>query len=170
MTSFEAWRGILASASTRRSVLARLGLVAVAFGVRILPADAGDSVYGKIIEVRSADVVVLDYGAGQYVIHIVGIDAPKDEPLAGEAKKFMTDLVLGKNVRMRIESRAENGDLIALLSTDDPAVGVRDVGIELVKSGLAQRQRAYDYKYGELSAAENEAKKSKRGLWLTQPQ
>ena len=167
MFSFQEWHGFLSLTATRR---AALGLMLIALDVGVLPARAGDSVYGKIVEVRSADVVVLDYGTGQYVIHIVGIDAPREGALAGEAKKFMTDLVLGKNVRMRIEGRAENGDMIALLSTDDPAVGVRDVGVELVKSGLAQRQRAFDYKYGELSAAENEAKKFKRGLWISIPQ
>ena len=84
--------------------------------------------------------------------------------LAVRATNFLSDLVLNKNVRLRLVGRAENGELIAQLSTDDPVIGIKDVGIELVKSGFAQRQQEYDYKYGELSAAENEAKSARRGM------
>ena len=46
----------------------------------------------------------------------------------------------------------------ARLLTADSVVGLnRDVGLELVRAGLARRRQDYDYKYGELSAAENEA-------------
>ncbi len=53
----------------------------------VFPAFAGDSLYGKVPEVRSADVVVLDYGKGQYVIRIIGIDVPKEGPIANEARQ-----------------------------------------------------------------------------------
>jgi len=135
------------------------------FGVAILPASAGDSIYGKVTEVKSAEVVVFDYGEGQYNIRVVGVDTPKTRRLAGEAKQFVANLVLGKNARMRFEYRAKNGEMVSRLFTDDPAIGIKDVGVELVKAGLARRQANYDYKYGELSAAENEARRAKRGLW-----
>ena len=146
-----------------------LGLVLL--GVGVLPAFAGDSLYGKVTLVKSAQVVVFDYGKGRYDIRIIGIDAPQEGPLATEAKQFLAKLVLGKKVRMRFEYRTKNGEMLSRLFTDDPQSGIKDVGIELVKAGLARRQSKYDYKYGELSAAENEAQKAKRGLWATtQPQ
>lgn len=115
--------------------------------------------------------MVLDYAAGRYVIRIVGIDAPQaGQPLAKEAKQFVAGLVLGKKVRMRFERRAKNGEMVSRLFTDDPVIGIKEVGVELVKAGLARRQKDYDYKYGELSAAENEARAAGRGLWAqTQP-
>jgi len=135
-------------------------------------ASAGDSVYGKVTEVRSADVVVLNYGTGEYVIRIIGIDVPKEGPVASQAKEFVAKMVLGKNARMRLGSRLENGEMVAQLFTDDPQLGIKDVGLELVRSGLAEQQKGADfqfgYKYGELSIAERQAKEAKRGMWATQ--
>jgi endonuclease YncB( thermonuclease family) len=137
------------------------------FGVGLFPALAGDSLYGKVTAVKSADVVVLDYGAGRYDIRIVGIEVPREGPAAEEARKFVTGLVLGKNGRMRFEGRNKEGEMVSRLLTDDPVIGIKDVGLELVKAGLARRQPNYDYKYHELSAAENEARRAQRGLWAS---
>jgi len=131
----------------------------------LLPAFAGDSFYGKVIEVRSADVVILDYGKGQYIVRIIGVDVPKEGPVARQAREFVAKLVLGKNARMRLEGRNKNGEMASRLFTDDPETGIKEVGVELVKAGLARRQTNYDYKYGELSKAEEEARKAGRGLW-----
>ena len=139
-------------------------------GAVLFPAFAGDSLYGKVTEVKSADLVVLDYGAGQYGIRIVGLDAPTAEPFASQARDFVAKLVLGKNARMRLEQRADNGEMVSRLFTDDPFLGVQEVGVELVKAGLARSQVGYEDKYGELLAAENEARLAGRGLWSsTQP-
>lgn len=138
------------------------------FGGEVCMARA---LYGKVTAVTSADVVTLDYTTGHYVVRIVGVDVPKEGPIAGEAKDFVARLVLGKNVRMLLGSRAENGDMVSQLFTDDPAIGIKDVGLELIRAGLARRQQGEDYqfgyKYGELSAAMREAQKARRGLWAT---
>jgi endonuclease YncB( thermonuclease family) len=128
-----------------------------------------------VTAVRSADVVVLSYGDGQrdrsYVIRLIGIDVPKDGPFASQAREFVSKLVLGKNARMRLEGKAKNGEMVARLTTDDPSVGLKDVGLELVRAGLGRKQKDYDYKDGELAVAENEAQREKRGQWATaQPQ
>ncbi|MBZ5654816.1 MAG: thermonuclease family protein [Acidobacteriia bacterium] len=140
-----------------------LGLMVLVLGVS--PALAGDSLYGKVTEVKSAQVVVFDYGRGHYDIRIVGIDVPQEGTVAREARQFVSNLVLGKKVRMRFEQRTANGEMVSRLFTDDPAIGIKDVGLELLKAGLARKQPKYDYKYGELSAAEAEAQKAGRGLW-----
>jgi endonuclease YncB( thermonuclease family) len=144
-----------------------LGLLT--WGAGVVPALAGDSLYGRVTEVKSAEVVVFDYGAGRYDVRIIGIDAPDEGRLASEAKQFVTNLVLGKNARIRFEQRGANGVMVSQLFTDDPAIGIQDVGVELLKSGLARREPTYDYKYGELSAAENEARQAQRGLWTAPP-
>jgi endonuclease YncB( thermonuclease family) len=135
------------------------------FGAGHFSAAAGKALYGKVIEVKSEDLVVLDYGTGQYLVRIVGIVAPKDGPIATKAKQFVSNLVLGKHASMRFESRAENGEMVSRLFTADPRIGIKDVGVELVRAGLARRRPNYDYKYGELSKAENEARSAKRGVW-----
>ena len=154
-----------------RSKLTTAGfLSAFLLGIALLQAAGGDSLYGKITAVKSAQTVVLDYRTGHYNIRIVGINVPEGA-VSKQAQQFLTKLLLGKHARMRLEQRAKNGDMIARLFTDDPVLGIKDVGVELVRNGLARRQENYDYKYGELAAAENEAQKAGRGLWATaQPQ
>jgi endonuclease YncB( thermonuclease family) len=129
-------------------------------------AMAADSFSGKVTEVRSADVIVVDYGSGQYVVRIVGIDAPKEGPIAAEARRFVSEKVMGKGIRARFQGRDNNGEMVSRVFVGDPG---DDVGLEVVRAGLAQRQAApdpeYGYKYGELSRAENEAREAKRGLW-----
>ena len=146
----------------RRAIGVFLGLLI--FGAGLCPAFAGDSLYGKVTEVKCTEVVTLDYGAGKYDIRLIGIDARRERPLAEKAKEFAAKLVLGKNARMRFEGRNKNGEMISRLQTDDPVIGIKDVGLEIVKAGLARKQKNYDYKYGELSPAKTEARRV-RGLW-----
>jgi endonuclease YncB( thermonuclease family) len=158
--------GALRSPS-RGTVKARQRALAVLAVCVIAPALAwgGDSLYAKVKEVRSAAVVTLDYGKGEYVVRIAGIDAPKEGPAAQQAQEFISKLILGKDVRLRFEMRNKQGEMVGRLFTDDSEKGGTDVAVELLRAGLAKRQTDYDYKYGELSAAENEAQKERRGLW-----
>jgi endonuclease YncB( thermonuclease family) len=128
---------------------------------------AGDSLWGTATAVPRADLVILDYGEGQYEIRIAGVDVPEQGAIAERARAFVSGLVLNKHVRMHFEYRDRSGQMIARLFTDDPVLGIRDVAIELVRAGFARRDREQQdtYKYGELQAAEAEAQKERRGLW-----
>lgn len=132
-------------------------------------AFAGDSIYGKVIEVKSAELVVLDYGKGQYQVRIAGVLAPREGQLVRSSKDFVSKLVLGQNVRLRFDGFNKKGEMVGQLQTDDPQKGIQDVGLELVRSGLVRRQPNYDYKYQKLSMAEKEAQRAKRGTWATTP-
>jgi endonuclease YncB( thermonuclease family) len=147
------------------ALLFALSMFAAAFSL----ARAGDSLYGKVTEVPSAVLVVLKCGTVSYDIRLIGIDA--DGPLAAQAREFVSKLIIGKNARARFEARESNGEMLSRLFTDDQAGGIKDVGLELVRAGLARRQTGadyqFDYKYGELSAAEGEAQAAKRGIWAT---
>jgi endonuclease YncB( thermonuclease family) len=139
--------------------------VAFVLGLCGLSALASDSIYGKVTAVRSPDVVVFNYGTGEYVLRIIGIDPPSDRARATDSRRLLSTMVLNKRVRMRLERKAPNGDMYARLYTDDPAIGIKDVGLELIRAGLARRQPTYDGKYGEMAAAESEARAARRGLW-----
>ncbi len=140
-----------------------LGLLIL--GAAWCPARAGDSLYGTVTAVKGVDVVTFDYGAGQYDLRLVGIVAPADKALAEQSVRFVSDLVLGKNARMRFEGRADDGLMRSRLFTDDPQIGIKEVNVELIRAGLARRQEGFDLKYGELAAAEREARNARRGLW-----
>jgi endonuclease YncB( thermonuclease family) len=148
-------------------------LVLVILWVGLIRASAGDSFYGKAVAVKSADLVTLNNGSAQFDIRIVGIDVPREGPAAERAKEFVSKLLLGKNARARLGGRKKSQEMIAQLLTADPEIGIKDVGVELVRAGLARRQQGNDtqfgYKYGELSAAEREARRARRGIWATQP-
>jgi endonuclease YncB( thermonuclease family) len=138
----------------------------VVLGAALVPAYAGDSLYGRVTAVKEATLVTLDYGSGTYDIRIAGVDAPKaSEAKADAAYKFVSELVLGKNARMRLVRGSEHGEMVCRLFTDDPVIGIKEVGVELLRAGLARRQPGYDEKYGELSKAESEARSAGRGIW-----
>jgi endonuclease YncB( thermonuclease family) len=139
----------------------------IIFGAVPVPVCAGKSLYGKVTEVKSAEVVTLDYGGGHYDIRIAGIDVPKQGPFATEAKQFVANFVVGKNVRIRFQGRTPNGEMAGRLDTDDPVIGSKEAAVELVRAGLATVQKDYD---SEFSKAESEAREAKRGIWaLAQP-
>jgi endonuclease YncB( thermonuclease family) len=129
------------------------------------PLLAGDSMYGRVTEVRRANLVRLEDKFGGYDIRLVGIVIPQEGRIADRAAQFVKTLVLDKNARMRLERRGRDGVMIARLFTADPETGIKDVGAELVRAGFARKQEGYDYKYGELAAAERQARAEKRGLW-----
>lgn len=171
---------MLGRLQTPRKIIAAALLGLLAASSNVSPASAGDSIYGKVTQIKGPDLVVLDYGAGQYDIRILGIRVPAQAALSTQATALLRSLVLNKNARMRLvdDEAAEranrlvqSGDrteLVARLSTDDPVTGIKDVAVELVKAGLVRKQPAFDYKYGELAAAENEARSARRGLWSAQ--
>lgn len=142
-----------------------LGLLIL--GAGWLPARAGDAVYGKVTAVKSANVVTFGHGAGQYDLRLIGIEPVKEGPLARKAVRLVSKMVLGKNARMRFEGRDEDGLMRSRLFTADPALGFKEVAQELVRAGLARRQEGFDFKYGELAAAESEARTAHRGLWAS---
>ena len=145
-----------------RKVLAAMVFLLVAISE---VARAGDSMWGQVTSVPSAEVVVLRDSKGGYEIRIAGVDVPLD--FAEEARQLVVSLVLNKNARMRFEYRDTDGQMIARLFTDDPVLGIRDVAVELLRAGFARRDpdRRFNDKYGELAAAEEDARKNRRGLW-----
>ena len=141
----------------------------VVLGISVASAFAGDSIYGKVTAVRSGQIVVLNYGAGEYVVRLVGVDVPTGaQARSQDARALVTRLLLGKNGRLQFERRAPNGEMLGRMFTDDPATGIQDVGIELLRAGLARRQANYNDKTGDLLTAEREAQTARRGLWAAQ--
>jgi endonuclease YncB( thermonuclease family) len=143
-----------------------LGLLIL--GAGHLPVFAGDSVYGTVVAVKTAELVRFNYGAGEYDVHLAGIVVPQAQ--ADEAKKFVINLVRGKNVRVRLVRRA-GYEMVAQLLTDDPVAGIQDVAVVLLDRSLAKTLLGSDsrfrYKYGELKDAEARAKAARplRGVW-----
>ncbi len=157
--------------AVHRFTRSKLVILACAMlGFVMLPlagAQAGDTIFGTVTAVKNATDMTLDYGGGRYAIHIVGIDVADKLAKPKAARAFVAKLVLGKRVRLKFYDREPNGVMTGRLLTDDRAIAIQDVGLELVRAGLVRRQENFDYMYGELSSAEREAQGAHRGLWST---
>ena len=140
-------------------------LAALAALLLARPLPGGDSLWGKVVDVKAPDLVTIDIGTGKLDVRIVGVDAPREGRRMEEAKSFVSELVLGKDVRLRLEYRDKNKVYVGRLQTDEGEGVIRDVGLELVRAGMVRRHPRYDYKYRELSRAEDDAKRAKRGMW-----
>lgn len=157
------------SAPTGTTFLACAAIVALVTLLAMPGANAGDSIYGKVTEVKRADVVVFDYGSGSYEIHLAGIDVPQGRAEVG-AKAFTDSQLLGKPARLRFEGRTREGVMVGRLYTDDPTAGIQDVGVELVRAGLAMPEREFTgYKYNETQVAMKQAQARRVGAWADSP-
>jgi endonuclease YncB( thermonuclease family) len=110
-----------------------------------------------VTSVEDGDSLVVKAAAEQTSIHIVGVDAPEmSQPGGPEAKAFLSALVLGKPVIVRLKSTTER---LATVEVDGT-----DVSAALIRRGMAWHCPRYTDDR-ELVSAEAEARAAKRGLW-----
>ena len=131
-------------------------------------AFAQDVIHWRCVGVTDGDTIrVLAPGYQLLQIRLAWIDAPEMEQAFGyRAKQAMSELVFGKEVELRPHTIDRYGRTVAMVF-----VGGRDVGLELIKEGLAW---AYDHFLPEASpeiqaqypADENAARDSRLGLWV----
>lgn len=130
-----------------------------------VPAFAGDSAFGVVKDVRAANVVTLAVGKSAYVVRLVAVEPPKEGKFAEEAKAFVTQAALGRHARFLL-SHTEGEEFVAILMVEGgPEGAYRDLGLELVRRGLARALPNRFYKYGDLEAAQKEAQSRRVGMW-----
>jgi endonuclease YncB( thermonuclease family) len=106
--------------------------------------------------------MVIDVGRGEkWLVRLYGVDVPKEGAIADRARQFVESLVRDKAIHARFEGK-RNGEFVSIVGAGEPGV---DVGLELVRAGLATLRANEPYKYNELARAEEEARREKRGLW-----
>ena len=107
----------------------------------------------------------------QIKVRLVGIDAPElsrgkhkpGQPFGQRAKKFLTSLVLNKEVFIKGYGSDQSNRLLAVVYVDR-----KNVNLELLKAGPAEVYRGKPPKGFDLSpylTAEAQAKSQKRGMW-----
>jgi endonuclease YncB( thermonuclease family) len=130
---------------------------------------AGPPQQAQVARVIDGDTLVLQGGAR---VRVLGIDAPEMEKegrpadfLAHKAKAVLSDLTLGKMVRLEYDRQRYDhySRLLAYLFLPDHTF----VNAELVRQGLA---RVYfhspNFRYRDvLLAAQREALEAQRGIW-----
>lgn len=93
-------------------------------------------------------------------VRLEGIDSPEfGQPFHGQAKRYLSDLCLGKDVTLQPIEEDRFGRLVARIF-----VGDRDVRLELLRAGLAWHFVRYNTQ-ADFAAAEAVARSQRIGLW-----
>jgi endonuclease YncB( thermonuclease family) len=125
------------------------------------------SIHGRITGVVDGDTInVLILAKQQIRVRLAFVDAPEEGQAFGQrAKQAMSELVFGKDVKLRPHTIDRYGRLVARVFIDN-----RDAGLELLKQGLCW---VYEKYVGEAAAeiqtgyrdAQQRAQAERAGLW-----
>lgn len=162
----------MAAMMGRRRFIAALLVVSFVLSTATLAADAAEAeAQLHVREAVDGDTVIL--GDGRQV-RLVGIQAPKlalgrknfkDWPLAGESKRAVEALSVGKRVALRPGGTPmdRHGRVLAHLYRDD---GIWVQG-EMLRTGMARVYTFPDNRAlaAEMIALEAEARAARRGIW-----
>lgn len=116
----------------------------------------------KVTGVQEGDILRVEQDGKQKKIRLWGIDCPEiNQKFGSNAKKFTSDLALGKTVTLKVLEMDAYKRQVAFVILPDG----RNLNHELVKAGMAWWFVRYAAKDAELEQLEGAAKKSKAGLW-----
>lgn len=128
-------------------------------------ADAS-SLFGKVIDVNSGDVITVFNLNRPVRVRLLGVDAPEmNQPFGDVAKKHLADLVFDKSVLVEYSGIGPDSSLsgrVLLGSSDVGAQMIRD-GAAWVDPGNRHRLTATDREVYQQS--EQAARSERRGLW-----
>ena len=115
-----------------------------------------------VTKVHDGDTItVTSINYKSLTVRLNGIDAPElSQSYGKKAQKFLSDMVLNKNVSIDILGEDVYGRKIGVVYLDDI-----NVNSELVKSGLAWWFNQYSPKDESLHLSEQYARSNKLGLW-----
>jgi len=124
-----------------------------------LPCQGGEPITGTCVEVVDGDTIMVAADGGEpQVVNLANVDAPElGQSYGEEAKAFLSELALNKEVRVEGATRDADGGL-----TGRVFVGDTRVAKALLEAGLAWTQEATDE---ELALASIMGRGSRLGLW-----
>jgi micrococcal nuclease len=127
------------------------------------PETIRETIYGRVLSVADGDTLTVVASTNErLVVEMAGIDAPEmQQPYGRQAKQSLSELVLGKDVRIEIEveSRDDAGQRFGWVF-----VGSLNVNLEQVGRGMAWPYRTHLYWY-ELGQLYQRAVLDRIGLW-----
>ena len=144
----------------------RTFLLCLSVFVSLLLPAAAETLLGHCVGVADGDTCTLlltqpDGAKKTERIRFHGIDAPESHQAYGQAaKKFVSDLIYGKEIRVDVQTRDKYGRLVGKIF-----VGDTNVNLAVVQAGYAWWYRQYGAGETAIAEAEQEARAARRGLW-----
>lgn len=116
----------------------------------------------KVVSVTDGDTItVYDGVRPQIKIRLSAIDAPESgQAFGNKAKEALSDLCFGKQAAVNPKTTDRYGRTVA-----DVSCAGQDVGVYMVRSGMAWVYDKYAKGYANLYPLQADAKQAKRGLW-----
>lgn len=140
------------------------------------PEDTQDLILGKVFKLYDGDTIAIKDDKGKDVrVQVAYIDAPdmdektfEKQPLYGESIKFLSGLILNKEVIIESFGKDKNGRVEGMIFLEK-----LNVNVEMVRRGMAEiyepvrsNPSAYKSEYvKQLNDAESAAKSEKLGIW-----
>jgi endonuclease YncB( thermonuclease family) len=121
---------------------------------------AAETFTGRVVGVGDGDTITVLRDRAEVRVRIHAIDCPELHQAFGrKAKALTSELVFGKSVLVLPVTSDKYGRIVGRVVVDK-----RDVGLELVRSGLAWHFTRYSND-SILADAERAAREARRGLW-----
>ena len=116
----------------------------------------------KVVSITDGDsFTAINADNLQLKIRLFGIDAPeKKQSYGNKSKEYLSSLIHGKNVMVDVQSKDRYGRYLAYVYSPEG----KDVSLLMIHEGMAWHFTKYDNN-DVYEAAQNLAKKAKRGLW-----
>jgi len=150
--------------STRRRVLrgGAAGLVLLCLGGTSMGCASGEEQTGRVLNVLEGDLLKMELNGRRVRVQLAGVDSPvRGQPYRDEARAFTLRMVQDKEVTVRLAERGEAGHVVAEVLLSDG----RTLNRELVAAGLGWHRGTWLARYPAIRAAEQEARRARRGLW-----
>jgi len=126
----------------------------------------GSSLFGKVIEVNSGDVITITNLNRPVRVKLMGVDAPEMNQAFGDvAKQHLSDLVYEKSVLVEYAGIAADSSLTGRVLLNDA-----DIGAQMIRDGAAwfdpsNGNRLSPTNQEVYQQSEQAARSEKRGLW-----
>ena len=122
---------------------------------------------GKVVDVANGDTItIVDKRKTLHIVRLAGIDAPEQgQEFSAQARKYLSDLIFGKDVRIEGKSYDQFGRLRGKVLLNG-----RDMNLEQVIAGLAWHHNEIAWDQNErdrqvYESAELIARRSKYNIW-----
>lgn len=136
---------------------------AVSFVSLLLLANAASAqtIEGVVVGITDGDTFTLStLEKSQIAIRLAEIDAPeRGQPYGSRSKQALSDLIFGKAVKVRVQTKDRYGRTVGR-----PYVDELDVCEEMIRLGAAWVYRDYVIDHS-LFDIEEEGRRAKRGVW-----